>query len=85
MYKVIAIHTRNGEIERREVEEYSSVLRAFTAFGRLAATSNCVILIDEDQAVWARHMPSQLELVTSDDVKRFQLYADDGFDRERVR
>jgi hypothetical protein len=84
--KVVAIYTRNGDFQSRTVEYFDSTVEAYTRFGKLAATSNGVIILDEQGTVWAKHEPAQLEKATDQEVRKFQLYMDPDYQdiRENV-
>jgi hypothetical protein len=82
-FKVVSIHTRDGIVERREVEYFDSLVPAFTRFGTLCATTNGVIVLDEDGSVLISHEPKGDYRVTNYEIMRFQLFMDPDFDRIR--
>lgn len=85
MYKVIAIHTFNGRVERREVEECDGVTKAFDRFGYHAARSNGVIVLDDTGGVWAEYRPQQINYPTEEQRLTYQLYLDEPTYRRRIR
>lgn len=70
-FTVIAVHTREGIIERREIEEHYSISMALECFGRLCSRSNGVQVIDEDGGVWATFIPEKIRRQTQRERQMF--------------
>lgn len=76
MFTVISIHTREGVIERRDTDEFPSMVEAFSHWGKKCATSNGAILVDEQGNVWAEYTPHGPSRPTTYQGQRYWLKKD---------
>jgi aromatic ring-opening dioxygenase LigB subunit len=75
-FTVIATFTDgDGYIQRTEQHEAADIYDAFREFGRQAARSNGVIVIDEHDCVWAEHRPAQIEHMSDPQRIFYRHYA----------
>jgi hypothetical protein len=76
-FRVITIFTDgDGFVERRDKYETDSLVDAYKELGRKAPISNGVLLVDDQNCVWAKFEPKQLNQATTVEELKYQLYMD---------